>query len=241
MALRGQASQANTSAASSVTVTVSGIGIVSGDIVIFAMGSDSPTLTPPSGFSAISGITQISGIGGSTQMMMWYKVAGGSEPTSYTATASTSDLQTGTVCVFSGRNTSSPFDNVQTQAAGFGVSPFVISFTGFTPTQTGDDILVFICCDNSGTVYSTPILAMSAPAGFANSLTAYGAAAFTPATGVISNQGISGSATGTLSGTETWTDRGSWNMAAFMVALSPLVFVQPGSLIYNRKNVLYFI
>jgi hypothetical protein len=222
MALRGQAANSTTSPATSVTVTVSGIGILANDIVIFMMNSNSPTLTPPSGFNPISGITQISGIGGSTALMMWYLVAGGSEPSTYTATASSSDLQTGVVCVFSGRSTSSIFDATQTQAAVGGPSPVGFSFTGFTPSQAGDDLLVFVGTNNFPTVYASPLISASAPAGFANSINSYGSVAYSPVGSAISNQAISASATGTISGVETWTaNTNEIYIGGFMVALSP--------------------
>ena len=220
MALRGQAGQANTSASTSATVTVSGIGIVSGDIVIFLMNSNSATLTAPAGFTAVTGISQTAN--NNTQIMAWYKVAGGSEPTTYTATANTSDFQTAQVCVFSGRNTSSPFDYTATQASAIHVSPAAISFTGFTPAQSGDDLLVFAGTDNTATVYTAPVIAMSSPAGFANSLVSYGSVNYSPVASVISNQAIGASATGTIAGTQTWASGpATWYMAAFLIALSP--------------------
>lgn len=227
-ALRGSAGQANTSTSSSVTVNVSSIGIQSGDIVIFFMNgggaSGTATLTAPSGFSAVPNCSGISGLGSGTAEAVWYKVAGTSEPSSYTATSSVTDYQTAEVWVFSGRNTSSPFDYEVTSNTGIAsTSPASLSYTGFTPSVTGDDLLVVQGNDNSPTAFSAVSISISSPSGFANSLTTFGASTvYSPPVEGIADQDIGTAATGTVTGSETWSG-GNTNeyYGGYLIAMKP--------------------
>src|ERR1700722_5474181 len=111
MALRGTASVSNTTTNATVTVTVTGIGILANDIVLLLVqsgGSTSNTLTFPTGFAAITGLTN-QAEGGATTQGAAYKVASGSEPSTYSVTANHTDFMTIECRVYSGRNTSTPF------------------------------------------------------------------------------------------------------------------------------------
>jgi hypothetical protein len=109
-ALRGTAATANSSTASSISVTVSGIG-GSGpqlnDIIIIFIeggGGSSQTFAYPSGFSAIPGLSNIALTTGNT-VGVAYKIGTGSEPSSYSIGYSTTDYLAARVWCFSGRNT----------------------------------------------------------------------------------------------------------------------------------------
>jgi hypothetical protein len=200
-AFRGSAGQANATASTTVTVTVSSIGIQNGDIVLFFMNANtaSGTLTQPTGFSAVPGISQ--NIISNTVSMVWYKVAGASEPSTYTATSSASDIHTGEVRVYSGRNTASPFTAVATTAEAFLTSPGSIALTGVT-AALGDDV-VWLVGNASGSGVATP--ALTNPSGFANQNIFYDATAFSPPILSCDSVNVSAGATGTLTGTETWS------------------------------------
>src|SRR5260370_5572430 len=103
MALRGKASNARTSGGTTVVVTVSGISIQSGDIVLalIAGGGGTALTFSSTGFSAVPGLSNQSQASAGTQGVL-YKVAGGSEPSSYTFTSSASDFLTVEVRVYSG-------------------------------------------------------------------------------------------------------------------------------------------
>jgi hypothetical protein len=104
MALRGTASQANTTSQSTVVINVSGIGIQNNDIVLlFGLfgGGGSQSITWPSGFSAITGCAN-QNVNGATFACSW-KLAS-SEPSSYTITPTLNDFHVAHCRVYSGRN-----------------------------------------------------------------------------------------------------------------------------------------
>jgi hypothetical protein len=213
VALRGFAGQANTTTSSSVTVTVSGIGgsgPQSGDIVLFFMNgggnNGASTLTPPSGFSIVTG-TSNEVLNSNTNITVWYKVAGASEPSSYTATSSVTDYHTAEVRVYSGRNTVSPFTAVATTAnAGPFASPMTISAAGVT-AAAGDDIILLLA--NNNAAGNAGDAALTAPSGYANTAVYNAAVNYSPPVLCCDQTNAPAGATGTLTATETWGTTGA--------------------------------
>lgn len=203
-ALRGTAQ--NALQGSSIPVTVSSIGIQANDVVIvFAAQGGGNTLTLPTGFSAISGLTSLS-VNGNVSCIIGYKIATGSEPTSYTVTSNGNDFFAAQVRVYSGRNTSSPF-TAQAQTASTalsGASPTSLAHTGVT-AAAGDDISVYTCTDNS-TVNSGNTYNFNAPSGWANAITAFLTGNnFAVPVGSADDTNAASGATGTITPTLTWT------------------------------------
>lgn len=230
MALRGVAGQANTSTSTSVVVTVSGIGGTGpqlNDVVLFFMNGGgnfgNAALTPPSGFSAVPGISSqlVGGAGsqGSVRVMCWYKVAGASEPSTYTATSDTNDFQTAEVWVYSGRNTSSPFTAVATTSNNAtNASPITLAFTGLT-AAAGDDIAVLFGNSNWNT--NAPSFSVTPPSGFADSNVFFAAStAFTPPVLGFDEVNASAGATGTLGGTETFSGPTDASYGGYVLSLA---------------------
>jgi hypothetical protein len=195
MALRGQATQANTTTNASVVVT-HGISIQSGDIIILTVnggGGNANTFTWPSGFGAITGLTNIGlDTSGGCTCGINYKVAGGSEPSTYTVSSSATDFLTLHIRVYSGRNTSSTF-TATAQTARTAWTGSGKALTGLTAAAS-DDIVFLAWYNNNGTGYSGYIQ----PTGFGNASQIGGVVTFSPAAGVADFVNNSGGATGSL-------------------------------------------
>lgn len=222
MALRGTASQANTVASTSNIITVGGIGIQLNDIVLLATtwGSNA-TITPPGGFSVVPNCAQVS-INAQSHFGVWYKVAGASEPSTYTATGSISDLSVSHCRVYSGRNSGSPFTTeVATAPAGATLSttPVALTTTGLT-AAAADDIVLFNSLDNGwATVGQQPYL-YAAASGYANGVVAFAGVQFTPIIGACDKVNATAGATGTLSPTlATTATSAAINFAGFLISL----------------------
>lgn len=224
MAFRGAASQANSSTSTSVVVTVSSIGGTGpqlNDIVLFYMdgggGGGTSTLTPPSGFSAVPGITQT--LNFNTQNMVWYKVATASEPSTYTATSNVNDFHAAQVRVYSGRNTSSPFTTVSTFHVSSGSSPMSVDINGLTAAAS-DDLVIIGGLDNQSN--GTTNYSYTAPSGYANAQMGTVNVAFATASFGADKVNASAGATGTVSGSLTFTgtggDTGGWLIALAVAA-----------------------
>jgi hypothetical protein len=222
MALRGVASQGNTSASTTVTVTVSGIGGTgpqAGDIVLLMVGGGggtTATFTYPSGFAPISGLANqaVSGVG--TQGIA-YKVAGGSEPSSYTVTSSINDFQTVHCRVYSGRNTVAPFTATQASSTTFsGTSPETYAFTALT-AAAGDDIVL-----QMGNQYydGTNAPGYAPPAGYGNGNSVFGAAQFSPVITASDKLNASAGSSGTNGGVITVAGATNLGYGTFALALA---------------------
>lgn len=192
------AQHANTAAATTCVVDVSGLSIQNGDIVValFASGGVTPTLTFPSGFSAISGCPQkdLSGNGGNTRVAVASKIASG-EPSTYTFTSSATDFLSAMVRVFSGRSATQFSATNSTQVAAASIS-LTYAISGVTAVQ-GDDICLLIggSADNTTTFTYTP------PAGFTNGLIGCSqSTSFSPILTGATLANASAGATGSLAG-----------------------------------------
>ena len=198
MAYRGGAVAPAGGTESSITVTVSGIGIQSGDIVVlFGVFGGGGTLTPtfPTGFSAIPGLSTVNC--NNQTMAAAYKVAGSSEPSSYTVTPGSNDYLSLLCAVWSGRNTSSPFTAVAT-TVGTNTSslPQTLSVTGLTAALS-DDIGMFVGMAGTGNGQS---YSFTPPSGYSNGQISTAAVYYNPAAASATNLSVSAGATGTLGG-----------------------------------------
>ena len=142
MAYRGGAAYANATS-STMTVTVSGIGIQLNDIVLLALADYiGNTPTWPSGFAQVPG-TSPEVNDGNLGVYVYWKLATASEPSTYSVTG-VSYGGAFSCRVYSGRNTTSPFTTQHQTAAGSPVAfPLSFSITGLTATAN-DDVVVFI-------------------------------------------------------------------------------------------------
>lgn len=248
MALRGIANQSNTTTSTTCVVTVSGIG-GSGpqlnDIILLMInggGGGTNTITFPSGFNTITGLTNINIGAGTDTMAIVYKIGTASEPATYTVTSSANDFQTVQCRCYSGRNTTSTFSaTAQTNSTAAGNTPLTCAITGLTAVAN-DDIVLLMGNSNNNTVAASGC-GLTVPSGWANESTGFGAVAFsTPVYGCdfVNN---SGGATGTLAPVITASTLYSVNAyAGYVISLAQgSVGPPPSPLFYNRKNVLYFI
>lgn len=108
LAIRAAASVFNDSITNTVTVAKPS-GVASGDLMVAfveANGAGASILTPPSGWTQKGAETGNSNI----LSECWYKVAGGSEPSTYSWGLSASLRCRGTIVAYSGQDTTSPFD-----------------------------------------------------------------------------------------------------------------------------------
>src|ERR1700691_5810434 len=135
MAFRSSASQIGASGVNTVTINAPA-GLAAGDMILLAVDNDNgSTITWPSGFSATFASWTISGAShgrAATGAMAW-KLAGGSEPGTYTVTVATggSGLIKCVIGAWSGR-ASTPGTAVVTNEAGNGLTPFNGTMTGYT-------------------------------------------------------------------------------------------------------------
>lgn len=102
----GSSHAATTTNTSSLTITKP-TGVASGHVLVAVITSDSTTPTAPSGWVHFGG-----GLHGSASWNnnLYYKVAGGSEPSNYTWTVGTSGPSAGCVNAFSGVDTTDVID-----------------------------------------------------------------------------------------------------------------------------------
>jgi hypothetical protein len=222
-ALRGVASQANTTSATTCVVTVTPIGIQLGDIILFygvGAGSGTATLTFPTGFARPSGITKTNGGATGNTFDVAFKVATSTEvsATTLTMTSNQNDFQTCHIRVYSGRNTTTPFTAVNQVSVTTQVSPPVaFSVPGVTAAASDDIALVFGINNTS----ATDTISITPPSGFANGGGLHGAGAgFSQNAAFCDFVNNSGGATGTLTGSLNNTSAGVMGYGAFVISLA---------------------
>jgi hypothetical protein len=210
--LVGSASQANTTSSTTCVIT-HGLTILTNDVILLYIdggGSGTNTYTWPSGFGVIPGISNVDIASGFTTLGMNYKIAGGSEPSSYTITSSSDDFQTGHIRVYRGRNVLAPFTAVATTAStGVGAWPIAVAANGLT-SASGDDIVLLLGATGNSTPTS-PVL--TGPTGFIDQGSLYGGVTFSPVIAFADLIMSSGGPTGTLSA--TWSNSGSGGPLAY--------------------------
>lgn len=127
-------------------------GTVNGDVMVahVAVNTASTAITAPSGWTLIRS-NQTSG---SLKMSTFYRVAGASEPTSYTWTFGASQPASGGISVFSGVNKTSP---VLTSSGKYNDSTATVSFSQVNTTVANTMVLAVVSVSGNTTV--------SAPSG----------------------------------------------------------------------------
>jgi len=117
-------------------------GVVSGDLIVFAVGTDSAeTRTGPAGFTSKSA-TNVS----DQRLQIWYKVADGTEGASFSCGAGGAN-SAGFCVAYSGVDNTTPFDVAAgTNGSGTGAS---ITAASITPTTNGCQILFVGCRDSN--------------------------------------------------------------------------------------------
>lgn len=163
MAFRGEAHQINTSVASSCVINVASIGIQNGDVVLINVieGGGGSAVFSSTGFATVANTAIASG---GVNSQAFSKVAGASEPSTYTVLSTVSDLMAATVRVYSGRSGAITTSLLFNGFVSTGPSPLTLPSTTIVPAA-GDDLAFLGTIEDSGdlgTMTYTP------GAGFAN-------------------------------------------------------------------------
>lgn len=229
MDLRGTATQANTSTSPSATVSVSGIGIQANDVVLLIIlggGGTGNTFTFPSGFLPISQLPN-QNVTGDATLGIAYKVAGASEPASYTVTSSATDYQTLHCRVYSGRKTSAPISAASAGSTNFGGTSPVTYTVPSVAAAAGDDVLQIV-----GNKYydGSHAFSFSPPAGYGDANLAYATATqYSPTLTVCDLPNAAAGSTTTVGGTITAATRTDLGYTAWTLALAQAAAVPSGT------------
>ena len=212
----------STAAATTIVTGTLGHAAASGSIVVIgiAQGGNGTGAATLSGFSTIAGLSVLSlPTSAASHFTALYKVAGGSEPTSYTVTLNSSNFAATTVWVFTGRNTSTPFTAESgTTAGATAATPLSIALTGVT-AATSDDILWIAALSNSqGNGYPGPTF--TPPSGFSSALTETSTTSFTVGAVGAVKANVSSGATGTITGTMAYTGGGSNSWGGYVISIA---------------------
>jgi hypothetical protein len=227
MAWRG--STGNATATTGATFAVTGIKTIGGvgpqlnDIVILhGVATDSTSGTPftmsSPGFSLAIASLQLT----LSNCTFWalIKVAGASEPSSYTVTATGTGSGSATWAaqcnVFTGRNTTTPITNTSTTASINTGSPANIAVPSLVAASL-DDIL-WICGDGVNPTTHTSTLAP--PSGFSNTLDTAPGGSFVPGAHSCNQVAFAGGATGIQTGVLTFTGGINDDLGGFMISLA---------------------
>lgn len=227
MALRGVASQANIVSATTCAVTVTGIGIALGDIILFyasGAGSGTATITFPAGgatWARPAGLTKTNNGSTGGTFDVAYAVATAVEvaASTLTFTSNQNDFQTGHIRVYSGRNTVSPFSFVGQNVLTTPTSPPVAFTVPGGTAGAGDDIpLVF---GLPSTAATDTITVSTLPAGFGNMGGVHGnTAAFSQSIAFCDYVNNPGGATGTLTGAINATSGATFGYGGYAISLA---------------------
>lgn len=223
-ALRGTAQAANTAAATSISVDVSTIGIIDGDVLLCDVvvgGTNLATFTFPSGFAIPSGLSTlaINDIDGNNTMSIEYLTVSGTPPTSVTITSSTSNLLGAQCRDYSGRNTATPFEAVA-QTSSTVISSGKLPLTGVA-IASGDDVAVFAGFNNALTV-SGVTYTFGVPSPYTDVLTTFGNVKYGILMGSADDPNAAAASASTINSTITWSSGSSPpSGAGYVLALAP--------------------
>lgn len=204
-----------TIATATITAPANGYIVV---VVITQGGNGNGTMTS-SGFSAVTGTSLLTSTTNAFYMSALYKVAGASEPTSYTFTSNSNNWMASQIFVLSGRNTSTPFTfGVGTTGGAAGASPASMALNAGT-SAANDDIIWVGGVSNSAVA---PTLTVpSTPSGFGSSLvTSFTTSGFTPSIASCVNQGYGGGTNSTITGSQAWTGGGNRDWLGFAISVA---------------------
>lgn len=169
-------------------------GVASGDVLLCMTlvedASSAPTVTQPAGWVSLGSIVNTSSPttgGGSVWIQMWRKVAGGSEPGSYTFGFSTSSWNVVLCAAYHGVDNTTPID--ASSSGGTGGTGNVASFSlpAVTTTAANDELVIFAGDYNGQTINSTGFTSEFNSSGYAVLDKAAGAAgSYGPSTATFS-------------------------------------------------------
>ncbi len=145
ISLRGSSSAANPTATTLVIPAPS--GVQAGDVMLGAVAvRGAPRITAPAGWVLVR-----EDVNGTTQKQaVYYKVAGSSEPASFTWTFSASRAAAGGIFDYAGVNTSSPIDRSGGQVTS--TASTSITAPSITTTSNGDQIVGLFCITANNSV-----------------------------------------------------------------------------------------
>jgi hypothetical protein len=189
--------------ASTTNIIDAPAGVVAGDLIIIAIavGSSGTAYTPPSGFTDY-GYNVLNSYDSALIGLMW-KIAGLSEPSSYTITLG-SAIDSAAVCtaVSGVTNPTTPIASASFQTADVSTLPITIPSASVSPSAAGSDLIWLAGFDTYVPAHSTVYTGPTSPAGFTLRASISGANS-----GATNAQNI-GVATGTASDTSSTTISG---------------------------------
>jgi hypothetical protein len=222
MALLENIGSVGTSSATTIATGTLSSAPPSGSIVLIAIsqGGNGTGAATISGFATVPGLSVLSlPASAASHLTILYKVAGASEPTSYTATLNSANFAATGCWVFTGRSTGSIFTAVNSAVAGaVAATPLSIAITGVT-AAAGDDVLWVSALSNSqGNGYPGP--SFTPPSGLSNALTETSTTSFTVGLVGATETGVTAGSTGTLTGTMAYTGGGSNSWGGYVLSLA---------------------
>lgn len=134
-------------------------GTVSGDVLVAHIGtSNGPALTTPSGWTQIPNLAGI--INADQRLVSYYKVAGGSEPASYTFTTGATDGIAGGIAAYTGVDTTAPIAGTPAQTLNE-----TITVTDTLPNSSGSAagsmrVSAVVTDDMGASTYGAPMVEM---------------------------------------------------------------------------------
>jgi hypothetical protein len=193
----------NATATSTVTVPKPA-GTVAGDVLVSCIASNGTRVgTPPAGWTQLAAVST----GTSTRAFGYYKVAGASEPASYSWTLNSSVANSGGIARYSGVNASSPIDGTVSTANSGGVISKTATVPGVTTSVANAMLVGCMSIDSSSTSVT-----LAPPTGFTEAWNLAGKRQ-EAADQVQAAAGPTGPETWTLSSARDWT--------GWLVALKP--------------------
>ena len=220
IALRSTSSATLSAAGTSITVNAPA-GLAAGDVMYAVVQSYEKSLTAPSGWVQDVPENPIATGGSANYLQTFYKVAGASEPSSYTWSQSSAGLFSVSIADYEGVNNTTPLNVAGSASPQTTASP---SFPSLTTTAAGCKILIGFAQYNTASVTFTP------PSGYTQEVaSAWGDDAQTfIADATQSAAGATGTLTGTISA--------SVELAAFTAALNPASTSVTGTVAYTNLN-----
>ncbi|MFJ5697011.1 PKD domain-containing protein [Arthrobacter sp. NPDC093139] len=193
-----------TTATTAVTLTRPS-GTTAGDVLVASFTADkNPTAAVPAGWTAIvNGLSISSG----ARVFAYYRVAGASEPPTYTWTLSTAVKWGAGVTAYRGVNNTTPLDSAVATAVNTTYRATSIAVPGVTTASNGSMLIGGLGFDSSNPA-ATP------PSGWTERWE-------TVAGGQIAEQADRTQATAGATGTATWTFSSAKAVAAWRTALKP--------------------
>ncbi|GAA1276161.1 hypothetical protein GCM10009589_33160 [Arthrobacter pascens] len=196
-----------TSSTETATTTVSlpaPVGRAAGDVLVASFTADkNPTTTVPAGWTAI---TNGLNIGSGARVFAYYRVAGSSDPATYTWTLSTAVKWGGGISAYTGVNTTTPLDSTVATAVNATFSATSITVGSVTTASTNALLIGGLGFDSS-----TP--GTTAPTGWTERFETSG--------GQVAEQADRTQPAAGATGTATWTFSSSKAVAAWRTALKP--------------------